>query len=154
MEIEKGKVENLGGLLLRQVSAINSNVTRESVRNVVKYGGLSWEMFEYKRKEDVLEELKAIEDVNESRCDELFDTLNEMRPTEMKRKKRDCILSIKRDFYDLWIMKCMYSVSECFQRPCTYLFCLTVIQQWNPGMSAEKMFWTTSNPTSRSCSKM
>ena len=122
MEIEKGKVENFGVLLLRLVTDINSDVTSESVQNVVENRGISWEMFEYQRKEDVVKKLKAIKNLNESQCDELFDKMNGMRPTEMKRNKRNCILSIKRDFYENWIMKCMYSVSECF--PMTiYLFC-------------------------------
>ena len=122
MEIEKDSAENFEVCLLRQVSAINSNVISESVQKAVEHVDFSWEMFEYQRKEVVLERLKTIENLNESQCNELFDKMNGMKPTEMRRKRRNCVLSVKRDFYENWIMKCMYSVSECFPMK-MYSFC-------------------------------
>ena len=111
-ENEKGTEENFGVLFLRQVSAIDSNITIESVQNLVGRYGLSWEMFEYQTKEDVVKRLRGIENLSESQCCLLFDELNRMRPNEMKRKRRDCILSIKRDFYENWIMKCMCCIFD------------------------------------------
>ena len=113
MENEKNNVENFGDCLLRQASDVNSNVTMESVQKAAEPGGLSWEIFEDQRKDDIVEKLRAIENLDESQCNELFQKLNGMRPNELKRKQRDYILSIKRDFYENWIMKCMYSVFEC-----------------------------------------
>ena len=111
-------MKNFQVLLLGEVSAIDSNATIESVENVVGRDGLSWEMFEYQRKEDIVEKLKAIDNLDESHCAVLFDKLNEMRPTELNRKHRDCILSIKSDFYEKWIMKCMYSAFNAFECFC------------------------------------
>ena len=124
LENEKNNMENFEVCLLREVTDINSNLTVEAVRKAVEHSGLSWDIFEDQRKKDIVEKLQSIANLNESQCNTLFDNLNEIRPNELKRKKRDSILSMKRDFYEKWILKCMYSLSECF--PMTTYFLLSV----------------------------
>ena len=120
MENENNNVEHFEVCLLREVTNINPNLTMESIRKAVEHGGLSWEIFEDQRKEDIVEKLQDIDSLNESQCNTLFDNLNGMRPNELKRTKRDYILSMKCDFYEKWIMKCMYSISESLQCRCTF----------------------------------
>ena len=109
-------MEDFGDALLRKVSVMNPNVSPESVRNVVKSGQLSWVTVEDQKKEFVVEILREIEDLDESQCNELFDKMDGMVPIEIESEeaRRNCALSIKSIFYEKWIMKCMYSVSEYF----------------------------------------
>ena len=109
-------MEDFGDALRREVSVLDPNVSAESVRNVVKSGRLSWAIVENQRKEFVVEILKDIEDLDESQCNELFDKMDGMVPFEIDSEdaRRNCALSVKNIFYENWIMKCMYSVSEYF----------------------------------------
>ena len=109
-------MEDFSDALLRKVSVMAPNVSAESVRNVVKSSRLSWAIVENQRKEFVVERLREIEDLDESQCKELFDKMEGMVPNEIDSEdaRRNCALSIKNIFYEKWIMKCMYSVSECF----------------------------------------
>lgn len=92
--------------LLREATAINSNVDDESVRKVVDVGAVSWEMIEDQPEEVVMGRLRAINDLDESQCNKLYHKMESDR-----RKYREIVKS----FYISWFMKCMYSVSATFQ---------------------------------------
>ena len=102
-------------ILIRDVSAINSNVEETSIRKAIEVGALSWEMIENQGKEVLLKKLKAIDLLDESQCNELFDKINGMKPSGLQRKRRDYVLMLIRVFYSKWIMNCMYAVCEGFQ---------------------------------------
>ena len=116
-------MEEFGDVLLREVAVMDSNVSAQSVRNVIASGRLSWAVVEGHRKEFVVEILKDIDDLDESQCNELFDKMDRMVPIDPEEARRKSVLSMKRVLYEKWIMKCMYVhvVFQCFQM-LMYLF--------------------------------
>ena len=132
MDDEKLVSEDFVHILVREALTINSNVEESVVRKAVEVGGLSWEMMESQAKEVLVEKLKAIELLDEPQCNALFDKINGMRPTELQRKKRDYMLTVIRSIYENWIMKCMYSVSECFAMTIQLLCLCQCDQKVNP----------------------
>ena len=109
---EKLVSEDFVRALIREAMVVNSNVEEQSIREAIEVGALSWEMIENQGKEVFVEKMKTIELLDESQCNELFDKINGMTPTELQRKRRDYVLTVIRRFYEKWIMKCMYSVCE------------------------------------------
>ena len=98
--------EDFADILVREAISLNPNVEEESVRTAINEGGLSWTVVEDRRKEDVLERLRVIQNLDESQCKELFDKMDGMIPVERDTKRRQCIVELN------WITRCMYSISE------------------------------------------
>ena len=113
MDDEKLVSEDFVHILVREALIINSNAEESSFRKAVEVGQLSWEMIENEGKEVMVEKLKAVDLLDEPQCNELFDKINGMRPTELQRKRRDYLLTVIRRFYEKWITKCMYCICEC-----------------------------------------
>ena len=132
LENERFTVENFEGALLREASALNYDVTVDSIRKVVESVDLSWSMIEDQNKQSVMEKFKAIENLDEAQCNALFDKMNEMRSIELKKKKQDIILSMIRILCDGWVMKCMYRSFQSFYCRCTYFWCLDVNRKVSP----------------------
>lgn len=80
----------------------------QSIRKAIEDGGLSWAVIENLRKKIAVGRLKAIENLDESQCNVLFDKLDGMIPTDPKTHKINMIAD------QMWILKCMYSITECF----------------------------------------
>ena len=111
---EKPAMGDFIDVLIREATALNRGIEEQSVRVAVDVGELSWTVVEDQRKDSVVERLRAIGHLDESQCNQLFDKMDGMVPINAEAKRRrNLILSIKRDFHKKWIMKCMYSVSEC-----------------------------------------
>ena len=100
---------------MRKANGINPNVEEQSVRNAIENGALSWTMIEDQSKEVVVERLRAIDDLDDDQCNELFEKLDRMIPTDPETKRREHILEVRTQFYEDWVMKCMYGVFECSQ---------------------------------------
>ena len=112
LESDEHSEEDFADILVREAISINSNVKEESVRSAIDEGGLSWAVVEDLRKEDVVERLRVIQNLDESQCNELFDKMDGMVPVERDTKRRNCIIGLS------WITRCMYShysVSMCSQ---------------------------------------
>ena len=92
--------------LLREATAINSNVEEKSVQEVVELGGLSWQMIEDQRKGVVMGRLRAIGHLDETQCNELYHKME----LDISRYREIVIR-----YYNSWFMKCMNSVSDCFK---------------------------------------
>ena len=107
---EKPAVEEFADVLLREAKALNRDVVEQSVRVAVDVGSLSWTVIEDQRKEFVVEKLRAIGNLDESQCNELFDKMDGMVPINSETKRRNVILSMKGDFHETWIMKCMFKL--------------------------------------------
>ena len=110
---EKPATDDFADVLIREAKAFNHDVEEQSVRAAVDVGGLSWTVIENDRKEFVVGRLRGIGHLDESQCNELFDTMDGLVPFPPETARRNCILSMKRDLHEKWIMKCMYSVFEC-----------------------------------------
>ena len=129
LENEKCTVGNFGDALVREASALNADVTVESLQKVVEFDDLSWSMIVDHRKQMVIEKLKAIEDLDEAQCNLLFLKMKEIRPIEPKKKKQEFIFSMIRILCEGWIMKCMYSPFQYFYRRRTYFWCVDMIRK-------------------------
>ena len=101
-------MDDFTDVLVREAIAINSNVEAQSVCSAIEKYGLSWKMVEKQREKVVVERLRAIKNLDESQCNELFDKMDQMVPIDRDTHRRNCI--VERN----WIMKCMYNVSACF----------------------------------------
>ena len=112
MDDEKLLSEDFMLIFVREALTINSNIEESSFRKAVEVGALSWEMFENEGKEALVEKLRAIDLLDQSQCNALFDKMNGLRPTELQRKRRDYVLTVIRSFYEKWIMKCTYCIGE------------------------------------------
>ena len=114
-------------ILVREATAINSNVQAQSVCSAIEKFDLSWEMVEDQRKQVVVKRLLAIEDLDESQCNRLFDKLDGMIPIQRDTQRRNCIVE------RMWIMNCTcsLSLSACFLCRSTYFCCLPVIGKVN-----------------------
>ena len=108
-------VKNFVDAVVRQATAINSDVKKECVRETIERSGLSWAVIENQRKDLIVEKLRAIAELDETQCNELFEKLDGMIPIAPETERRNRILQMRRVFYQKWIMKCMYSVSDCFR---------------------------------------
>ena len=130
--------ENFVCALVREAMVTNSNVEELDVRKAVEVGALSWEMMVNQGKEAFVEKMKAVDVLDESQCNELFDKMNGLRPTELQGKRRDYVLTVIRRFYEKWIMKCTYCICEChcttrlLQCPYSYSFFVRVIPSVSP----------------------
>ena len=116
-ELNSGSVavENFVDAVVREATAINSNVDKNSVREAIERGGLSWKVIENQRKDFIVGQLRAIKKLDESQCNALFQKLDGMIPIPPETERRSSILKMRDIFHQKWIMKCMYSVSDCFR---------------------------------------
>ena len=105
---EKPVLGHFADVLIREAIAMNANINEQSARNVIESSALSWAVMENQRKEVIVERLRAIEHLDESQCNELFDKMDKWI-LQQPNKRQDCIVALNR------IMKCMCSVSVCFQ---------------------------------------
>ena len=106
-EEEKVAVPNFADVLVREANSINSSVETESVCSVIQKFDLSWKTMANQRRKFVVKRLRAIEDLDESQCNQLFDRMDQIVPIDWDYQRRKCILE------RLWIMKCMCSLSAC-----------------------------------------
>lgn len=104
-------MEKFADVLFREASSLNPDVEQQSVRDVVEVCDLSWMMIEDQRKEVVVERLRTIGNLDDSQCNQLFETLNGMVPVDRKAKGRTHFLNAKKNFYEKWIMKRMSNPS-------------------------------------------
>ena len=116
LKYEKPATDDFADVLIREAKAFNHDVEEQSVRAAVAVGGLSWTVIENERKELVVDRLRAIGHLNESQCNELFDKMDRLVAISPapETERRNCILSMKRDFHEKWVVKCMYCVFEYF----------------------------------------
>ena len=115
---EKSNVESFDNVVIREATAINSNVKEDSVRRAIERGALSWEMIENQRKDFIVGKLRVIAELDETQCNTLFRKLDGMIPIAPEMKRRNSILKMRRIFYQKWIMKCVYSAFNGFQCFC------------------------------------
>ena len=125
-EEAKVAVDHFADVLVRKAIAINSKVEAESVINVIKNGGLSWKMVKNQRKNVVVQRLRAIENLDESQCNELFDKMDQTVPVDRDTQRRNCIVERK------WIMKCTCCLFACLLYQVTPFCCLPVIGKVSP----------------------
>ena len=100
-------MDDFANVLVREATSINSKVEAQSVCSAIQKCGLSWKMVENQRKKTVVERLRAIENLDESQCNELFDKMDQMVPIDGDTERRNCIVE------RTWIMKCMRTISLC-----------------------------------------
>ena len=111
-------LEKLVDVVVREATAINSDVKEECVREGIERIGLSWEVIENQRKDVIVGKLRVIAELDENQCHELFKKLDRAVPIAPEMDRRNRILLMKRIFYRQWIMKCMYSAFNAFECFC------------------------------------
>ena len=92
--------QSFSAVLLRELTAMNINVDSKSVHHV------SWEMVEDRNKDFVVKRLKKIVNLDETKCNDLYRTIDSMTPIVQEENLRD----IKQGLYEEWILKCMLTL--------------------------------------------
>ena len=106
-------VRNFVDAVVREATAINSDAKKECVRKAIERSGLSWAVIENERKDFIVGKLRVIAELDVNQCNELFEKLDEMIPIAPEKERQNRILKMRSVFYQKWIMKCMYIVSDC-----------------------------------------